>query len=456
MKKIYILVTAIFCFYNSVYSQGWEEVGTGSNALKANAAIYVTCTDVDGTLYAAGSFTDSVLNTSGHRHVAKWNGTEWSILGTGANALNAAGAISTMCIDAAHNVYVAGGTIKDGRWYVAKWDGTTWSEVGMGIDTLHANGPIHSICLDPSGNLYAAGLFSSGGYKYVAKWDGANWTQLGAGTDTLKATTDINSIVADAAGNIYAAGDFTLSGYCYVAKWDGTEWSIVGPLGFIHTIWTLHIDAEGYLYAGGFFTNAGGKKYVAKWNGTAWSEVGAGANALNANGAIYRIVSDKHGNLYATGAFSNSWGNAIARKWNGSTWADVGEGLDGLDANADVFAMCIDTASGTLYVGGGFTDGTNSGDGYNYVAKYTLPASIQGYETGGVLLFPNPAGNMLNVNTKNLLQSAIFNITDITGRQVMQGSMTNGQIDISGIAAGSYYLTLSNNDYVKRSVFIKR
>jgi hypothetical protein len=72
------------------------------------------------------------------------------------------------------------------------------------------------------------------------------------------------------------------------------------------------------LYAGGYFTTAGGvtANRIAKWNGSAWSALGSGmnypVNALAVSGT----------DLYAGGSFSTAGGvsaKSIA-KWNGSAW----------------------------------------------------------------------------------------------------------------------------------------
>ena len=115
---------------------------------------------------------------------------------------------------------------------IYKWDGTYWTELGTGSNALNANAFITTITTDPSGNVYAGGWFTNpAGRYYVAKWNGTAWAELGSGTNALNANSLINTIVSDAAGNIYAAGTFRNSlGKNYVAKWNGTTWSEVGGL----------------------------------------------------------------------------------------------------------------------------------------------------------------------------------------------------------------------------------
>ena len=78
------------------------------------------------------------------------------------------------------------------------------------------------------------------------------------------------------------------------------------------------------LYAGGYFTTAGGAaaNYVAKWNGSAWSALGSGMNNY-----VYALAVSGS-DLYAGGDFTTAGGstaNHIA-KWNGSAWSALGQG----------------------------------------------------------------------------------------------------------------------------------
>src|SRR5579859_7292355 len=74
---------------------------------------------------------------------------------------------------------------------------------------------------------------------------------------------------------LYAGGFFTMAGGLpanYVAKWDGTTWTPLGS-GMSNIVQTFAVFDDGTgaaLYAGGFFKTAGGvaANSVAKWDGT--------------------------------------------------------------------------------------------------------------------------------------------------------------------------------------------
>src|ERR1043166_8436467 len=213
-----------------------------------------------GNLYIGGSFT-----TAGGipaNYVAKWNGSAWSALGSGMNAVVSALAVSGTNLYAGGSFTTAGGIAAN---YIAKWNGSAWSALGSG---MHAA----VLALAVSGtNLYAGGSFTTAGgtaANSIAKWNGTTWSALGSG---------MNSVVyalAVSGTNLYAGGgDFDY----YVAKWNGSAWSDLGY--FSDPPYALAVSGTN-LYAGGYFTTADGiaANYIAKWNGSSWSALGSGMN----------------------------------------------------------------------------------------------------------------------------------------------------------------------------------
>lgn len=85
----------------------------------------------------------------------------------------------------------------------------------------------------------------------------------GIWADTFKvAGTDspVTALALDGAGDLYAGGYFTTAGGVVannIARWDGISWSALGS-GINDNVYTLTVDGAGNLYAGGYFTTAGG------------------------------------------------------------------------------------------------------------------------------------------------------------------------------------------------------
>ena len=295
----------------------WTALGEGSILLDSFSDITQVLADTSGNLYAVGQDNNVLYN-----YVLKWDGTSWGKVGTGASAYFANGQIMALCFDKYGNLYAAGAftdgiTDTSGHYYVAKWDGTSWSEIGTGAHALNANNVINTVFVDTFGNVYAAGAFTdsatyAGGNVYVAKWDGISWSELGSGVShQVDFDAQIFSILVDTGGNVYAAGYLiTDSGYSYVAKWDGTSWSKLGTgshaLNANGGITTLCADIDGNLYAAGWFTDDtsaySGRQYVAKWDGVSWSELGGTGFNFNPSFSNLYICSDPSGNIYAGGA----------------------------------------------------------------------------------------------------------------------------------------------------------
>ena len=97
----------------------------------ANGAVYAAVVDGSGNLYIGGEFTvvgDVIAN-----HIAKWNGSSWSALGSGMNGGYRsvyALAVSGSDLYAGGYFTTAGGSAANN---IAKWNGSSWSALGSGI-----------------------------------------------------------------------------------------------------------------------------------------------------------------------------------------------------------------------------------------------------------------------------------------------------------------------------------
>jgi hypothetical protein len=126
----------------------------------------------------------------------------------------------------------------------------------------------------------------------------------------------------------------------------------------------VHDDGGGpALYAGGWFTSAGGvaANRTAKWDGSSWSALGSGMNDV-----VHSLAAHDDGGgpaLYAGGWFTSAGGVAANRiaKWDGFGWAPLGSGLSD---TASVLCSHDDGGSPRLYAGGSFMMAFDSGDSF--------------------------------------------------------------------------------------------
>lgn len=196
----------------------FSALGTGVSVAGSD---YVTDMDFDssGNLYAVGTFATmgGVANTAG---VAKWNGSAWSALGTGAN--NDVSCV--LCVGT--NVYIggiftlAGGVANTVR--IARWNGSTWNAMGTG-----ANAGVYDLDVGLDGYIYIAGDFTTlngSDIRYFGKWNGVSFDVVGS-ANALNTTARSCKVAPD--GTIYIAGDFTaVNGITLpdrMVRWDGSS-----------------------------------------------------------------------------------------------------------------------------------------------------------------------------------------------------------------------------------------
>jgi hypothetical protein len=156
------------------------------------------------------------------------------------------------------------------------------------------------------------------------------------------------------------------------------------------TVFALTVFDDGggpSLYAGGFFTQAGGNpaNRTARWNGTTWSSLGSGVNDW-----VYALAPYDDGTgpaLYAAGDFSQAGGRPANRiaKWTAPNWSAVGDGLSGGFAGLALTTF-EDDSGPALFVGGGFSqaggsDASNIARWGNSCITPPCPADVTGDDT---------------------------------------------------------------------------
>jgi len=212
------------------------------------------------------------------------------------------------------------------------------------------------------GTLYIGGNFTNvdnnPNANYIARWIGNKWVEMGTGG----MNNQVCALAVDGSNNIYAGGYFTTAGgvsASHIARWSisTSTWYAMGT-GASGNVWSIATSGTNIYITGGF-TTAGGitVNNVAKWNGTAWSALGT---SINNNG--WGIVTSG-ANVYVGGSFTTAGGVSANRvaMYNGTTWSALGTGL-----NNSVSAIAVSGAN--IYVGGSFT--TAGGLSANRVAMW--------------------------------------------------------------------------------------
>lgn len=277
--------------WNGTNWSGLGDNGAGGSSINS----MVTAIAISGNdIFVGGTFTNvknGATTLYEADYIAKWDALtgNWSALGNNGMGNGALSSHVETILVMNSDVYVGGFFIDvfnglneiPEATYIAKWDGTQWSAVGSSGEA-HNGGPIlnavYSLATDGT-NLYAAGAFENvinydtilTAADHIAKWDTltGNWSALGnngSGNGSLNVTPI--SIQIDGS-DIYVAGGFTdvnnngtvLTAADYVAKWDSlTEnWSALGSNGsgngsLNHVVHALRLLGD-KLFVGGRFTN---------------------------------------------------------------------------------------------------------------------------------------------------------------------------------------------------------
>lgn len=332
--------------------------------------------DQEGNLYIAGGFTsagDEVVN-----YIAQWNGSEFSPLGEGFNDV-----VNDIIVDSNGTLYAGGNFTKSGTTEinrVARWSGTEWEPLGTGVDR-----EVNVLTTNSLNELYIGGqwITDAGGISVnsIAKWDGSQWYDLDGGVSSA-----VNALFCDDQDNLYVGGSFTSAGSSSIsasriAKWDGSGWSALGGgvNGTSVVVRKIISDRNGGIYVAGSFTSAGGVsvRHIALWDGSSWSGIGDFTDSY-LDEDVFDITLDVYGNLYAGGYFTTAGGNTvnIFARWNGNEWTGLDNGFSTITGGMPSVRSIIIKNNGILYAGGTFDISGQNNRVTPYLAKTSLPGRI--------------------------------------------------------------------------------
>jgi hypothetical protein len=326
---------------------------------------------------------------------------------------------------------------------IVKYNGNNWEQVNGGM-----NSAVSSLSLQGD-NIIATGFFGLAGntpVNFLASFNGTNWNSVGTSDSNLglggySAPFQSRSLIS-ANGGIYMGGLFQNAGNKYVggiAKWNGNNWddlgSGVGPgaggtNGAVYAICVIGTN----VYIGGSFLTAGGvnANNIAKWDGTTWSSLGNGVT----DGPVYSLATDGI-NLFAGGHFLHISGTTAynVARWNGSQWFAMGNGFNG-----EVNVLSYINSSNMLYAGGRFSsENIQGGVTFNSIAEW------DGTEW-------SPMGNGSDIGVMGLSPSGpgVFDIKQYSGDSIL---VAGGFTTSGGQTIQSKCLALYSSVNNKWSVF---
>ena len=351
-----------------------------------------------------------------------------------------------------HTVTLAAGQTIDGLNFGNKLDlcinGTkAWSPLGTGV-TNGTNGEVWALAVIGS-DLYVGGNFTTAGgntVNHIAKWNGSSWSALISSGNGANGINGIVTALAVIGTDLYAGGWFTTAGGIpaeNIAKWDGTNWSPLGnglpAAGAINALAAMGNN----LYATSYILEpalGGPGNLIVKWDGANWSSF----SVMNDYVSSFYVDGT---NLYAGGQFTMAGtvpANRIA-KWDGTSWSPLGSGM-----NYFVGGTGLTMLGGNLYAGGRFT--TAGGTTANFVAQWD--GSIWSPFTNGVDNGMNNAVDGLVVIGTDLYASGSFTTAEgVSANSIAQWDGANWSPLGSGMNDGVWRLAAIGNDLYAGGIF---
>lgn len=448
--------------------------------------------DASGNCYIAGHFFSNSckFRQSTNEYLTLWNSgyddmflVKYDVNGNAVWARNATGfdrqEAFSVTVDASGNPYVAGyffwaikfETIQllnanmsfggRGDVFLAKYNtngDVLWAKSAGGT----GNDIATSCVVDSSGNIYVTGWFATaftfgsdslssvGGYDvFLTKYDISGnvvWAKSAGGTDSDLAY----SVALDFLGNIYIAGNFRSE-----------------QINFGST----NLQNSGYFTEDVFLAkyNADGNELWAK------SAVGSG------NDQAFSVAVDTWGNPYLAGSYSSAsifFGSHLLTNTNlndyaiflskynangNAVWATSMNGTEDEQANC----VAVDVSE-NVYLSGYFRSPTlncgphtltNAGHENLFLAK--LNCKSLGIDkqnnTSPTSVYPNPATDVVTIETSENLSLSELAIVDMSGREHINLQITEPitQIDVRSLPGGVYMIKLAGLKGVQICKFVK-
>jgi len=337
-----------WCKFNgSSYDNALKGQGTVQGL---NGAVFCMAEGPDGKIYVGGDFTNAG-GVSAADYIARWNPVTEQWEAVGAPAFGPASRVNALAFDAAGNLYAGGGFLNaqgvPAADYIAKFDGTNWSALGTGT-----NGSVNEIAISPEGELYAGGFFTSAGgvanTSHIAKWNGTAWSALSTGL-----SAGVLALAFAPNGDLYIGGDFvnaTGANGDFLCYWDGSAFHMA-TRHELHeltgSVRALAFGRFGRLYIGGFEIWYD-ENMMLLYNG------GLISMQSKTDSTIYSIAVDQFERVHVGGAFSTIGGLTNTDRcavWYQGAWLPLDIDLPG---NAEIYSFCV-ASDRSLYIGGNFS-----------------------------------------------------------------------------------------------------
>ena len=284
----------------------------------------------------------------------------------------------------------------------------------------------------------------------------SDWVEVSAVTDTMCSTPEnlqVTSVTANSATFSWIDGNLT------GGKWELHIWN--NDESFYFDVTTNPATVTGI--SSGFSYHAAVRAYC----GSGDHVVGEWSDDMVFDNVCYPV----------TGLQSYINGNDVVLSWTpgqrNQRWL-VTYGYSGFDLNDQLGYMIVNTPTATISgLAGSMTksaEGTTYGfrvraicdEGWNssWCTENTVRVAIDDVQSDDVrvLLQPNPASDYVNVRIEGLGQQATVTLLSVDGRQMQRvdNAEDNVLLDVSSLAAGTYFVRVQTADWTSATKLVVR
>lgn len=419
----------------------WYTLGNGTNA-----AVTELLHLQNGDLIVAGDFTNA--GGTAAAHVARWNGTSYSALGTGVD-----GTI-TSAIEFNGDIYL-GGTFGPGTADLARWTGSSWV-----LSTVFASKYAHISDLHiHNGALHAAGSstgFAGTSYE-VKRLVNGNWELVGQqlnGEIRAMESFDGTLVCGGAFTDNFMAQDTTIQ---HIARLNGGTWEELAN-GLNGTVRDLLVHS-GELYAAGDCVAEVGTYFGLARIATGapqWEQLMPNVNnyifsPLDGMVGINAMVEDPDGiRIHLGGDFYA--GELMTQGMGLATFHGTADAVTVLGEFGGAVNDLELLGTSELVAGGASAS-------LAHIASTDLTLAVPSRGTTAQLsLWPNPASDQIRIDGLGTKPAQRIEIMDAGGRLVKR--FTNvapgNPIDVRELPLGSYTARVSVDNKTIAAPFVKR
>ncbi|TCN61193.1 T9SS C-terminal target domain-containing protein [Flavobacterium circumlabens] len=482
-----ILVGGLYTSYNAFTQNSFTCLNPDGNRntdfgikIGFNHNIYAITKQADGKILLGGEFTS--YNGIAQKYLVRLNpdGSKDSSfnIGTGFNNI-----VTTIAVQADGKILVGGKFSEyqgiEGFWYLTRLnsDGSADSSFKLpprfgGASTYNT---VNSIVVQPDGKIILGrsyGDTDSNYYLMRLNTDGSYDKSFATNFRVDLYTVGIKSVVLQPDGKILAGGDFFAyngikNKYLIRLNSDGSvDNSFNIGTGFDAQILSLALQSDGKIIVGGEFTTYQGisQRNLVRLNNDGTRDnsfdVASGFNYSDSKTPSKVITASiqPDGKILLGGFFSsyqgNNQNNFVCLNSDGTkdnSFA-IGTGF-----NYSVNSI-LQQVNGELLLGGNFTTYKEDHRSAHLIGikgnTYNLSNEEFIKENKQFSLWPNPANNILNINSLNENNYAV-KVYDLRGKLIYSKENVNNSIDVSSFTSGMYLIKIETQNGETSQKFIK-